>query len=121
MKIAVFWVAAPCSLAEVYQRFRGPCCLHHQGDDYTVLQPRRQQSSLLKNILTVFWNRNKKNWIDPNYPHAFWDSLVNFVFGYLIDGVVHFPNADEAIGVTSYNQPIFRKILSFDKGIAFIA
>jgi hypothetical protein len=44
-KMAVFWVVAPCSLVEVYQRFRGPCCLHHQGDEYTVLQPRRQQSS----------------------------------------------------------------------------
>jgi hypothetical protein len=33
MKIAVFWVVAPCSLVEVYQRFRGPCCLHHQGPD----------------------------------------------------------------------------------------
>jgi hypothetical protein len=31
MKIAVFWVVAPCSLVEVYQRFRGPCCLHKQG------------------------------------------------------------------------------------------
>jgi hypothetical protein len=32
-KMAVFWVVAPCSLVEVYQRFRGPCCLHHQGDE----------------------------------------------------------------------------------------
>jgi hypothetical protein len=32
LKIAVFWVVAPCSLVEIYQRFRGPCCLHHQGD-----------------------------------------------------------------------------------------
>jgi hypothetical protein len=30
--MAVFWVVAPCSLVEVYQRFRGPCCLHYQGD-----------------------------------------------------------------------------------------
>jgi hypothetical protein len=29
--MAVFWVVAPCSLVEVYQRFRGPCCLHHQA------------------------------------------------------------------------------------------
>jgi hypothetical protein len=45
-KIAVFWVVAPCSLVEVYQRFRGPCCLHHQGPDDggTALQPRRQSS-----------------------------------------------------------------------------
>jgi hypothetical protein len=28
--MAVFWAVAPCSLVEVYQRFRGPCCLHHQ-------------------------------------------------------------------------------------------
>jgi hypothetical protein len=27
--MAVFWVVAPCSLVEVYQRFRGSCCLHH--------------------------------------------------------------------------------------------
>jgi hypothetical protein len=44
-KMAVFWVVAPCSLVEVYQRFRGPCWLHHQGEDYTALQPRRQPSS----------------------------------------------------------------------------
>jgi hypothetical protein len=29
-KMAVFWVVAPCSLVEVYQRFRGPFCLHYQ-------------------------------------------------------------------------------------------
>jgi hypothetical protein len=32
-KMAVFWVAAPCSLVEVYQHFRGLCCLHNQGDE----------------------------------------------------------------------------------------
>jgi hypothetical protein len=30
-KMDVFWVVAPCSLVEVYRRFRGACCLHHQG------------------------------------------------------------------------------------------
>jgi hypothetical protein len=33
MKIAVFWVVAPCKLVDVYQRFRGTCCLHHQDDE----------------------------------------------------------------------------------------
>jgi hypothetical protein len=28
--MAVFWVVVPCSVVEVYQRFRSPCCLHHQ-------------------------------------------------------------------------------------------
>jgi hypothetical protein len=59
-KMAVFWALAPCSLVEVNQRFRGPCRLHHQGDDggskdlwkvgkllpdYTAPKPRRQPSS----------------------------------------------------------------------------
>jgi hypothetical protein len=33
MKMAVFWVVVPCSLLEVYQRFRSACCLHHRPDD----------------------------------------------------------------------------------------
>jgi hypothetical protein len=32
-KMTVFWVVAPCSLVEVYRRFRGSCFVHHQGDD----------------------------------------------------------------------------------------
>jgi hypothetical protein len=36
MKMAVFWVVAPCSLVEVYQRFRGSCCLHHQGAEENI-------------------------------------------------------------------------------------
>jgi hypothetical protein len=31
--MGVFWVVAPCSLVEVYRRFRCACCLHHHGDD----------------------------------------------------------------------------------------
>jgi hypothetical protein len=31
MKVTVFWDVTPCSLVEVYRRFRGACCLHHQG------------------------------------------------------------------------------------------
>jgi hypothetical protein len=33
MKMSVFWVVALCSLVEVYQRFRGLCSLHYQGDE----------------------------------------------------------------------------------------
>jgi hypothetical protein len=28
--MAVFWVVVSCCLVEVYGRFRGACCLHHQ-------------------------------------------------------------------------------------------
>jgi hypothetical protein len=34
IKMAVFWVVAPCSLVKFYRHFRGACCLHHQGDEY---------------------------------------------------------------------------------------
>jgi hypothetical protein len=33
LDVAVFWVVALCRLVEVYRRFRGPHCLHYQGDD----------------------------------------------------------------------------------------
>jgi hypothetical protein len=42
IKMAVFWVAAPCSLVEVCQRFRGPCYLHHQGDRPHLRTHRRE-------------------------------------------------------------------------------
>jgi hypothetical protein len=32
VKMAVFWGVAPCSLVEVYCRFRGAYCLHHHSD-----------------------------------------------------------------------------------------
>jgi hypothetical protein len=30
-------VVAPCSLVEVYRRFRGAYCLHHQGDEFIII------------------------------------------------------------------------------------
>jgi hypothetical protein len=33
MKMAVFWVLVPCSLVELYRRFRGAFCLHHHRPD----------------------------------------------------------------------------------------
>jgi hypothetical protein len=53
-----FWVGAPCSLVEVYRRFRGACCLQHQGDEYTAQQPRRQPSAYKLGYLNWLWNIN---------------------------------------------------------------
>jgi hypothetical protein len=36
MKMTVFWDVAPCSLVEIYRRFRGACPLHHQRDESSV-------------------------------------------------------------------------------------
>jgi hypothetical protein len=32
-KNTIFWDAAPCRLVEIYRRFRGAYCLHHQGEE----------------------------------------------------------------------------------------
>jgi hypothetical protein len=37
-KMAVFWVIAPCSLVEIYLRFRSTCCLHHQSDHHATTE-----------------------------------------------------------------------------------
>jgi hypothetical protein len=31
--MTVFWDVAPCSHVQIDRRFRGDCCLHHQGDE----------------------------------------------------------------------------------------
>jgi hypothetical protein len=61
LKISVFWVVAPCSLVEVYQRFRGPCCLPSSGrsrcynpEDSSLHTHRREN---LKSCFSEFWYR----------------------------------------------------------------
>jgi hypothetical protein len=46
-KMAVFWVVAPCSLVEVYRRFRGACCLQHQGDDRQTTRRNNLENSII--------------------------------------------------------------------------
>lgn len=48
MKMTVFWVPAAYSLLEVYQRFRGTCSLHHQGN-----HPEDRKQLSLKYMLTL--------------------------------------------------------------------
>jgi hypothetical protein len=38
MKMTVLWVLAPCNLVEIYRRFRGACCLHHQGYEVNITE-----------------------------------------------------------------------------------
>jgi hypothetical protein len=44
-----------CSPVEVHQRYRGVCCLHHQGDDYKAQQSSRQPCPVPCLFLTVHW------------------------------------------------------------------
>jgi hypothetical protein len=46
-QVDVFCIVTPCNVVVGYQCFRGPCCLHLQGEvgippqHYTASQPRR--------------------------------------------------------------------------------
>jgi hypothetical protein len=46
-KMTVFWDVAPCSLVEVYQRFRGAYCFHHQGDDMGYCRPHHHFAQMI--------------------------------------------------------------------------
>jgi hypothetical protein len=37
VKMTIFCDVVPCSFVDVYQHFRGACCLHHQSDGYFLL------------------------------------------------------------------------------------
>jgi hypothetical protein len=50
--VAVFWVVALCSLVEVHRRFRGACCLHHQGNRPEEPEDNRLHTLLLENLKT---------------------------------------------------------------------
>ncbi len=58
----------------------------------------------------------QKSWFGPDHKHRFWDSLLYYVFDFLIDGVHLMDEADEAIGKTLYNKEeaeVISKYLNF--------
>jgi hypothetical protein len=55
--MVVFWVVAPRTPVEVYRRFRGACCLHHQTTRRNNPEDSRQPSKETKQQTTYFlWN-----------------------------------------------------------------
>jgi hypothetical protein len=66
-KMAVFRVVVPCSLVEVYQRFRGLCCLHHQGDEGThpsliaLMTEAARSSETMVNFYQTTWHYNPED------------------------------------------------------------
>jgi hypothetical protein len=54
--MAVFWIVAPCSLVEVYQHFRGPCCLHDQDLIALMMEAARTSETLVNYQTTRHYN-----------------------------------------------------------------
>jgi hypothetical protein len=57
-KMAAFWVVALCSLVEVNQHFRDPCCLHHQG---ALMMEAARTSETLVNFYQTTWHYNPED------------------------------------------------------------
>jgi hypothetical protein len=59
--MADFWVMAPCSLVEVYKRFRGLCRIHHLGDCLIALIEAARTSETLVNFYLTTWRYNPED------------------------------------------------------------
>jgi hypothetical protein len=69
--MAVFWVVVPFGLEEVYQRFRGTCCLHHQGYEGA------RTSEKLANFYQITWRYNPED----IHIHTFHHENLKFCIG----------------------------------------
>jgi hypothetical protein len=70
LKTAVFWVVSLYSLVDVYRRFRGVCCLHHQGDELII-------NCNLMYILFTFSTEMHEHTFWTFFSFLFTDSVVN--------------------------------------------
>jgi hypothetical protein len=62
MKMAVFWVVAPCSLVDVNHRFRGTYCLYHHGDEL--------QAASTSDTLVNFYQTTRRNNPEDSHLHT---------------------------------------------------
>jgi hypothetical protein len=70
MKMAVFCVVTPCSLVEVYRRFRGASCLHHQMDASPTFE-----SSV------NFYQTTRRNSTEDSHLDSYYDTyLLSFLY-----------------------------------------
>jgi hypothetical protein len=58
--MAVFWAVVPCSLVEVYQRFRSPCCQKKPGTDDNIEKVKQASYTIyilqrLFIVFNIFW------------------------------------------------------------------
>jgi hypothetical protein len=84
MKMKTFWDFAPCSLVEVYRRFRGACCLHSQGDETSVNFYETTRRNIPEDYCLPFWDV-EIIWIFYDYVSGFW---IIFVKSRFVAGIV---------------------------------
>jgi hypothetical protein len=67
MKMAVFWDFAPCSLVEIYRRFRDTYCLHHQALTALMMDAESTSESSVRFYQTTWRNVPEDSHLYTNY------------------------------------------------------
>jgi hypothetical protein len=97
--MTVFWVVAPCTLVEIYWRFRGVCCLHHQSD---VIASTSEKS------VTFFQNTRCSN---PEYSHlqqlCFLNSNRHGKCRFIMHSITLINIQRDLVAAISFRNPLF--------------
>jgi hypothetical protein len=64
--VQIFGVVTPCNVLVGYKRFRGPCFLHLQGEDFVKMEAARSSETLVS-YHNICWRHNPED-IDLNLP-----------------------------------------------------
>jgi hypothetical protein len=67
--MTVFWDAAACCLVEVYQSFRGACCLRRQGELVIEIKQALTLNRVFLTQLAIFWDVAPCSLIDTERRH----------------------------------------------------
>jgi hypothetical protein len=66
MKLTTSWYVAPCSLVEVYRRFRAACCLRPHGSRGAVCMEVKSDCWLVLNVSWMLWMLSEVVLQSPN-------------------------------------------------------
>jgi hypothetical protein len=100
MNITAFW-DAPCSLVEVYWRFKCIYCLHHQGDEFVIYFNETARRCILES--GQFYTRRRENKISHSTKYFILITAF-FVFDFIHHLFVLFLTNLQTLQITTFRR-----------------
>jgi hypothetical protein len=126
---------------EIYQRFRNPCCLRHQGDrkglwnvgkflsDYTALQPSNRRQNFkshtnpsLYNVIQTVQSNSKSGHVTSDTVHmlfefvAVFDLHVHYTWSLTLQNESHCPSTDITYSVSKqFSQYVVKETCPWNR------